>query len=139
MRVLLDTCVVSELRRRDADPRVARAVAAVAGDDAFLSALTLGAPVKGVPLFNAVARRRPFLAWVRRLERDYPDRILGVDAETARYWGELTAAAQRHGRTVGAVDGLMAATALRHGLRVMTRNVSDFEPTGVSLLNPWTD
>ena len=57
--------------------------------------------------------------------------------KTSRIWGELTAAAQRVGRTVRAGDGLVAATARRHGLHVMT-NVADFEPTGVLLLNPWT-
>lgn len=53
-------------------------------------------------------------------------------------WGELVAAAQKTGHTIGAVDGLIAATARRHGLYVMTRNVADFEPTGALLVNPWT-
>lgn len=61
---------------------------------------------------------------------------LSLDSETARVWGELTARAQQQGRTVHMADGLIAATALRHGLHVMTRNVSDFEPTGVLLINP---
>ncbi len=50
---------------------------------------------------------------------------------------QLTARAQQQGRTVHVADGLIAATALRHGLHVMTRNVSDFEPTGALLINPW--
>ena len=61
---------------------------------------------------------------------------LSLDSETARVWGELTARAQQQGRTVHMADGLIAATALRHGLHVMTRNVSDFEPTGVLLITP---
>jgi len=71
------------------------------------------------------------------LEQDYAERILPVDAETARVWGELTAAARARGKTVSVSDGLIAATALRHGLHVMTRNVSDFIDTGAMLINPW--
>ena len=71
------------------------------------------------------------------LERVYADRLLPVDLETGRIWGQLTAAAQRKGRTVPAGDGLIAATAQRHGLHVITRNVDDFKETGVTLINPW--
>jgi toxin FitB len=73
------------------------------------------------------------------LERNYSDRILLVDIETSRIWGELAAAVQKAGRPVAAVDALIAATARRHGLVVMTRNIVDFEPTGVSLINPWDE
>ena len=73
------------------------------------------------------------------LEQDYAERILPVDAETARVWGELTAAAQSGGKAVSVSDGLIAATAIRHGLHVMTRNVSDFRDTGAMLINPWED
>ena len=69
----------------------------------------------------------------------YGERILPIDAETVRVWGESTAAAQKNGRIVSASDGLIAATARRHGLRVMTRNVDDFAPMGVMIVNPWGD
>ena len=69
--------------------------------------------------------------------RDYADRLFAIDLETCRLWGELTTSAEKAGRVVPATDGLIAATGLRHGLRVMTRNTADFEPTGVLLLNPW--
>ncbi len=59
-----------------------------------------------------------------------------LDRDICRRWGELTARAQRAGRPVNAMDGLIAVTALHHGLQVMTRDTADFEPTGVSLFNP---
>ena len=62
------------------------------------------------------------------------DRVLPVDAEVADTWGRLMARPER----IPVVDGLIAATALRHGLVVVTRNESDFASTGVELLNPWT-
>jgi len=71
------------------------------------------------------------------LERDYASRILPLDREAAHIWGELTAAAQKRGKIVASNDGLIAATAHRHGLHVITRNISDFEPTGAMLINPW--
>jgi predicted nucleic acid-binding protein len=74
----------------------------------------------------------------KTLERLYADRLLPVDLETSRIWGELTTAARKGGRTVAVGDGLIAATARRHGLHVMTRNTADFESTGVLLLNPFS-
>lgn len=73
------------------------------------------------------------------LEQRFADRILPIDVEVARIWGELTARAQARGGQVAAADGLIAATAIRNGLHVMTRNIRDFEPTGAMLIDPWTD
>jgi toxin FitB len=76
---------------------------------------------------------------LQALERDYADRLLPVDLETSHVWGELTAAARKVGETVPASDGLIADTAQRHGLHIMTRNTEHSEPTGVLLVNPWFD
>jgi toxin FitB len=74
---------------------------------------------------------------VQGIERSYADRILPIDGETSRIWGEITAHAGRRGIVVPAVDGLIAATGRRHGLHLMTRNTADFMATGVLLTNPW--
>jgi hypothetical protein len=103
----------------------------------FVSVISIGEILKGISLLRDGSRRRALEAWLKTLEHDYGDRLLSIDLETSRLWGELTAAAQKAGRVVHATDGLIAATALRHGLHVMTRNTADFEPTGVLLLNPW--
>lgn len=137
MRVLLDTCVISELRRTKGNPTVKAAVAALDAQDIFLSVLTVAEIAKGISLLDAGSRKRELAAWLQALERDHADRILTLDLDTAHIWGELAADAQRGGKPLPAVDGLIAATARRHGLHVMTRNVDDFAATGVLMLNPW--
>ena len=139
MRVLLDTCVISEIRRPEARPAVRDALARLPEDDTYLSAITLGELASGVARLVEGRRRRELAAWLDGLETTYAERILPVDAEVARLWGELDANARRIGRPVGVQDGLIAATARRHGLHVMTRNVDDFSPTGTLVVNPWED
>lgn len=139
MRVLLDTCVLSELRRPKGHPGVRRAVEAIDSDSLFLSVLSIGEIAKGIALLKDNKNKRELHEWLQALERFYADRVLPVDLETSHTWGELTAAAQKSGKIIPASDGLIAATARRHGLYVMTRNTEHFGPTGVSLLNPWTD
>jgi hypothetical protein len=137
MRVLLDTCVLSDLRHPKGHPGVRHAVDALNEEELFASVISIGEILKGISLLRETSKRRALEAWLNTLQRDYGDRLLGIDLETSRLWGELTARAQKAGRVVHATDGLIAATALRHGLRVMTRNTSDFELTGALLLNPW--
>ncbi|MGC9945884.1 MAG: type II toxin-antitoxin system VapC family toxin [Bryobacteraceae bacterium] len=137
MKVLLDTCALSELRLPKPDAGVANAIRDLDSDDLFVSAISIGEIVKGVALLQQGHKKRLLQSWLQTLERHYGDRLLPIDVETCRMWGELTAAAQKAGRTIPASDGLIAATARRHGLYIMTRNTADFEPTGVPLLNPW--
>jgi predicted nucleic acid-binding protein len=137
VKVLLDTCTLSELRLPKPDAGVANAVRDLDSDDLFVSAISIGEIVKGVALLADGQKKRLLQSWLQTLERYYGDRLLPIDLETCRMWGELTATAQKAGRTIPASDGLIAATARRHGLYIMTRNTADFESTGVPLLNPW--
>ena len=139
MRVLLDTCVLSELRRPKGHPGVRRAVDALDSDSLFLSVISVGEIAKGISLLNESKKKQDLLAWLQALEGHYADQILAIDLETSHTWGELTAAAQQTGKTIPATDGLIAATARRHGLHVMTRNTEHFAPTGVLLVNPWSE
>ena len=107
--------------------------------DLFMSVITLGELTRGVARLPSGKKKKVLGGWVLMLEQDYGERILPVDAETARIWGEVTAAAQERGTTIGAADGLIAATGIRHGLHVMTRNAGDFRETGAMLINPWED
>jgi len=137
VRVLLDTCVVSELRRPKANPRVRRAVESLNSEDLFLSVISVGEIAKGIALLREAKKKEELDGWMHSLERDYTDRILGVDLETSHIWGELSAEAQKSGKILPATDGLIAATARRHGLHVMTRNTEHFKVTGALLVNPW--
>lgn len=139
MRVLLDTCVLSELRKSTCPPQVRQALASRQDTDLFISVVTIGEITKGIALLDNSQRKRDLRRWLNTLETHYHDRLLPVDLETVRLWGEMTAKAQRSGCIVAANDGLIAATALHHGLTVMTRNMADFVPTGALLFNPWED
>ena len=139
MRTLVDTCVLSELRRTDGNPRVRAMFATIAESDVFLSVLTIGELRKGIDRLKPGPKKHALSAWIDRLGMDAEGRILSVDLETAVIWGEVSARAEKKGRPIPTIDGLLAATALRHGLHLMTRNVADFEPTGVLLVNPWED
>jgi predicted nucleic acid-binding protein len=139
LRVLLDTCVLSELRRPKGHAGVRRAVEAIDSDSLFVSVVSIGEIAKGIALLKDNKSKRELHEWLQALERFYADRVLPIDLETSHTWGELTAAAQKSGKIIPASDGLIAATARRHGLYVMTRNTEHFEPTGVLLLNPWVD
>ena len=132
---LLDTNVVSALRRPERSPVVVRWLENQRFTDLYLSVITVGEIERGSvqqqrldPTFA-----RELASWLDEVIGVYGDRILGVDVTTARRWGQLSA-------TIGhsSEDLLIAATALEHGLTVVTRNVRHFEPTGVRVVNPFS-
>ena len=137
MRVLLDTNVLSEIRRSDADPAVVQRIRDISSENAYLSSITIGEIVYGIARLPQSKKRRELEAWLIGIEQTYTGRILPLDAEAAHIWGALAAQCQSTGDPLSVQDAQIAATAIRHGLHVMTRNVGDFEPTGVRLINPW--
>jgi toxin FitB len=137
VKALLDTCVLTELRQPHGHPAVKAAVAEIPDAGLYLSVLTVGEIAKGVALLAAGRKKKALASWLTGLETKFGDQILGIDVETARLWGEMTARAQKTGTIIPGVDGLLAATALRHGLHVMTRNTRHFEASGVLIIDPW--
>ena len=142
MRVILDTCVLPELRKTgnkgySCDKNVWQFINSMEDNQLFLSVVTIGEISKGIYLLDKGQRQNELFAWLQSIENNYQQSILNIDVETVRIWGECTAAAQKKGRIVAASDGLIAATALRHGMHVVTRNICDFESTGAMLINPW--
>ena len=136
MSTILDTCVVSELYDDEAEPAVVQRIDEL-GADAYLSVITIGELFRGTQKLVPGRRQRRLLDSLRRTEQRFAQRILPVDTEIARVWGRITAETRGVGREVGEADGLIAATALHHGMAVMTRNVRHFAPTGVEVVNPW--
>jgi predicted nucleic acid-binding protein len=131
---LLDTNVISETRKVQADLRVMAFLEAIDNEGLFLSVLTIGELRKGVEIkrkSDSVTADRLNI-WVDGLEADFADRILSIDVSVSRLWGELSAAQSRP-----VVDTLIAATAIVHGLTLVTRNTRDIEWTGVQFTNPW--
>lgn len=137
MRLLLDTCVLSELRKPDCSPAVKRFATPLPSESLFLSVITLGEIAKGVHLLPEGPKRRSLTAWLVGVSGEFEDRVLPIDQETAEIWGELSASGQVKGATIPVADGLIAATALRHGLHVATRNTSHFEAAGAMVIDPW--
>lgn len=135
--MLLDTNVISELAKPSPDPEVLAWFETIPEGDLRLSVLTLGEIRKGADLLDAGARREAVVRWLEGLSRTFADRILPVDEPVALQWGALCASARRAGRTRPPIDSLLAATAIAHKQTLATRNVKDFEGTGVQLVNPW--
>ncbi|MDE2664139.1 MAG: type II toxin-antitoxin system VapC family toxin [Gemmatimonadota bacterium] len=134
---LLDTDVLSELRRPDRTPAIANWLSSRRTVDLHLSVVSIGEIERGIARQRArdAAFAEALASWLDRVLRLYGDRILGIDAPTARRWGHLSASIGHQGADLLA-DLLIAATALEHGLTVVTRNVGHYEPTGVSVLDP---
>lgn len=136
MRFLIDTCVLSELVKPKPSPLVSEWFDTAPAAGLFVSALTLGEIRKGVEKLRSGRRRAQIAAWLEtELPAWFENRVLPVDVGVADEWGRLMARVKK--RQVPAIDGLIAATALRHQLVVVTRNEADFIATGVDLLNPW--
>ena len=138
MKILLDTCILSELRRPESHEILKNALSLFDAHQLFISVISIGEITKGVSLLPISKKKSELLEWAARLEKNYVSRTLSINSDIAHIWGELTAKAQKNGKKIPAADGLIAATALAHGLHVMTRNVDDFEHTGALLLNPWS-
>jgi len=132
---LIDTNALSELKKRKPHPGVARWFAEQPSTGLHLSVLTIGQLRKGIHAMPAGDRKDRFSAW---LEIEIPDyftgRILDLDAAIADRWGRLCVEASR---PLPAIDSLLAATALVHGLTLVTRNLADFELPGLRVVNPW--
>jgi predicted nucleic acid-binding protein len=134
LQYLLDTNILSETRKKQANERVMSFLSSAEPSALFISVLSLGELRKGVALkirSDADGAKR-LGAWVDGLEFSFGERILGVDGAIAREWGELSAQRSRP-----VVDTLLAATALVHKLTLVTRNISDVHDLGVNLLDPW--
>ena len=121
---LPDAAVVSWLKEHDRDLQV--------------SVLSLGEMLKGIHLLDRGDRRHEIERWYQRIEQWAASRLLVMDGPVLVEWAALYARHQRAGRKLPLMDSFLAATALRHGLTVVTRNMDDFPPE-VNVLNPWKD
>jgi predicted nucleic acid-binding protein len=131
---LLDTNVVSEIRRRAADRNVIAWLESVPPESLFLSVIVVGEIRAGIDRLRPrdSAQADVFEAWLSELLTSFADRILPIDTRVAEAWGRLTA-----GRALAVEDGLMAATATVHRMTFVTRDVADVAGTGTPVMNPW--
>ena len=134
MKYLLDTNVLSEVRRPRGDANVKRWISSMPAGDLYISVLTIGEVRRGIGLLERRDRAQAeiYEVWLTTFLRDYEDRILPVDAESAEEWGRMNVP-----DPISIVDGLMAATAKVRNMTFVTRNTADVARTGVRLLNPF--
>ncbi len=138
MNFLLDTNVISEGTRPHPDRGVIDWLDSEDEESLFLSVISIAELRHGVERLDEGRRKSALDAWLtNELSARFEERLLSIDAETAHHCGRIIARSQAAGRQIGAMDALLAATAERHRLTLVTRNISDFAATGVSLFNPW--
>lgn len=138
MKYLLDTCLISELVKKEPNPAVVSWLDAEDEQKLFLSVLHLGELQKGISKLPDGAKKEELQAWVALdLVERFAGRILEIDVETALCWGRLQGEAEQAGEKLPVMDSLIAATAAAHGLVVVTRNVRDMERCKARVFNPW--
>jgi predicted nucleic acid-binding protein len=135
---LLDTNVVSEWTKPQPNAGVTQWLDEVAEDSVFLSVVTFAELRQGVERLAPGARRKQLDTWLRsELPLRFEGRIAPVDGAVADEWGRVVARCEVRGKSIAAMDALIAATAVVHDFTLVTRNVSDFKFALKSVLNPW--
>jgi hypothetical protein len=131
---LLDTNVISETRKKPPDPRVLAFLQMADSSTLFLSVLTIGELRRGIQekRRNDAFAAKSLAAWAQGLEVGFANQILGIDAATARLWGEWSADRPR-----SVIDTLLAATAAVHDLTFVTRNLRHVQDLPIRILSPW--
>lgn len=139
VKLLLDTNVISEFIRPRPAVHVIRYLQSTPTSQLFLSVMTIGEIRFGVARARPSPKTANILNWLERgVLAPFAGQVLDVDQETADIWATLAASAMRKSRPPDVVDTLIAATAIRHGLTLATRNTKDFDfYEGLRLLNPW--
>jgi predicted nucleic acid-binding protein len=140
VNLLLDTNVLSEVQRPAPSPRVLAWLDTIDEDRAFISVASIAELRRGIALLEDGRRRTALAAWLAHdLPTRFAERVLPIDNAVAEHWGNLIAQSRRSGVALSVMDGFFAATALTHGLTLVTRNVRDFAAFGIPLINPWDD
>jgi toxin FitB len=135
MKYLVDTNVLSETFRAHPNPQVIAWFQTISAEELCISVLTLGEIRKGAEKLSDLKRKQKIIRW---LEYDlitwFEDRVIEINYEVADKWGFILA---QHKDPLPAIDSLIAATALTYNMKLVTRNVSDFNIQGLEVINPW--
>jgi len=138
MKYLLDTCVLSELIKKNPSPKVIKWVSTIDENNLFLSVLTIGEIHKGIEKLYESNKKDKLHQWLNYdLKERFRNRIIDFDHKTATVWGQIQAHSELSGKAMPAIDGQIAATGISYDLTVVTRNTKDMEISGAILHNPW--
>lgn len=137
---LLDTNILSELRRPKPEPKVLAFVAAQPLERLFVSTVTFAEIRFGIELLGEPNRRAELTDWLtHKLRPMFEQRVLAISEDVMFKWRLLVEEGRKAGHTFSQPDLIIAATALQHGLTVVSRDITHFIPAGVPVFNPWTD
>lgn len=137
---LLDTNILSELRRARPERKVVAFIAAQPIERLYVSIVSLAEIRFGIEQVDDAARRTELYDWLTHKVRPlFEGRMLAISEDVMLKWRLLVDVGRRRGHTFSQPDLIIAATALHHGLTVVTRNISDFAQAGVAVFNPRTD
>jgi tRNA(fMet)-specific endonuclease VapC len=135
---LFDTCALSELVAPKRNLHAVDAILAIPANEWFLAAVSVGEIKRGIEESKQGHRREFLESWFEEhVVGLYKHKIIVFDFEEATAWGSLVATLRHKHHPMSVADSQIAATALVHGLTVLTRNESDFAPSGVRVFNPW--
>ncbi|GLS22627.1 ribonuclease VapC [Labrys miyagiensis] len=138
MRILLDTNVLTEVRRVKPDLGVLRWLDELDEDRTVISVISLAEIRRGIVLMDEGRRKADLAAWLAHdLPQRFAGRVLSVNADVVLSWGDLMGQARKKGVGLASLDAFIAATAHAHDLILATRNISDFQDLGLDLINPW--
>ena len=138
MNYLLDTCVLSELRKNPADSGLVGWIQEADEARLYLSVLSIGEIQRGIARLDEGRRKQALQHWLEiDLLTRFAGRILPIDLDAALEWGLVGARHERSGRHAPVSDSVIAATAIAHNLALVTRNEKDFRGYRLKVLNPW--
>ncbi|TXH70773.1 MAG: type II toxin-antitoxin system VapC family toxin [Thiothrix sp.] len=138
MNYLLDTCVISEVIKREPNKNVIAWLQAQDEANLFLSILTFGEIQKGIQKHSDPTRRKKLTIWLEDdLKKRFDNRILPIDLKVVTNWGSIQGAAELIGKPMATIDGLIAVSGLTYNCIVVTRNIADMEQSRAALFNPW--
>jgi predicted nucleic acid-binding protein len=136
MKYLLDTNIISELRKPECNPSVKAFLDSLPLEETFICSVTIGEICFGIEKLPACKKKHELLIWLyTKLPEWFNGRIISLDTETMTEWGKLRARAER---TMPVIDTLIASVAITHHMNLVTRNTKDFKDIeGIMLINPW--
>ena len=136
MKYLLDTNIISEARKPNCDPKVKRFLDGLAGEDLYISSITVGEICYGIEKLPTGKKKHELSIWLyTKLPEWFNGRVISMDADVMAEWGKIRA---NTGRTLPVADSMIASAAITHHMTLVTRNTGDFIGIeGLMLINPW--
>ena len=137
MKYLLDTCVISELIKKNPSNNVLNWIKNIPEEKLFLSVITIAEIYRGLNKLPNSKRKKSLTNWLNTLVEDYKNRIITIDFAVAENWGIIQEEAEKKGKRISSIDCFVASIAYTHNFTLATRNTKDFQGSNISIDNPW--